>query len=326
VGRGSLEGMSLKPIAHLQLGGDKVTSLGFSEGKDHKLGHLGDLGSMEGLHRSGGGGPSSSGNDDINTVIAEPIPAAVRTWEGNRREAGCVQTSPIGGPANSEPQRMPPAAPVSGYGVIRGDRGLVSRPECSWVAGRTGFGPVHTGEIVGSTDLVDSTEREETIYARAASVQNEIDPVVVSGDEATPGGEEKSVQVCSLETTAALEVYCRRDTPSKRNSMLRNRDSGDYTEGEMAESSLQGGVHVQEVGQSSVDNTFVECSLEKSMEVSDVAGLSWDDQEGRKEEYLRRIVAAKTESGRDGDTNISDFQQAVNSMGRFWGNDSDDEA
>jgi hypothetical protein len=315
VGRGSLEGTSFKPIAHVQLGGDKVTNVG-------------DLGSMEGPHPSGGGGPSSSGNDDINSVVAEPIPAAVRTWEGNRREAGCVQTSPIGGPANSEPQRMPPAASVSGYGVTRGDRGLVSRPECSWVAGRTGFGPVHTGEIVGSTDLGDISAREETIYARVVSVHNKIDPIVDSGDETTLGGEEKSVQVCSLETTDALEVYCRRDTPAKRNSKLRNRDSGDSTEGDLAESSLQGGVYVQEVGQSSVDNTFVECSLEKSMEVSDVAGLSWDDQEGRKEEYLRRIVAAKTESGRDGDTNtnISDFQQAANSMGRFWGDCSDDEA
>jgi hypothetical protein len=118
---------------------------------------------------------------------------------------------------------------------------LVSRPECSWVAGRTGFGPVHTGEIMGSTDLGDISMREETIHARVVSVHNKIDPIVDSGDEATLGGEEKSVHVCSMETTGALEVYCRRDTPSKRNSKLRNRDSGDSTEGDLAESSLQGG-------------------------------------------------------------------------------------
>jgi hypothetical protein len=325
VGRGSLEGIAQKPIPFMKLGGDKVTSLGFTEGKDRNLGHLGGLGSLEGSFLSGSGGTSSSGNDDINFVISEPIPAAVRTWEGNRREAGCVQISPMGGFADSEPQRMHPAAPVSGYGTNRGDRGLVSRPECSWVAGRTGFGPVHSGEVVGSPDVVDNSEKEGNIYARAVSVQNERDPIVGSGDEVTPGGEEKSAQACSLETAADLEVYRRRDTPSKGNSKLRNRDSGDFTVGDIAESSVQG-VYEQEVGQSSVENTIVECSLEKSMEVSDVAGLSWDDQEGRKEEYLRRIVAAKTEIGRVGDTNISDFQQAVNSMGRFWGNCSDDEA
>jgi hypothetical protein len=89
---------------------------------------------------------------------------------------------------------------------------------------------------------------------------------------------------------------------------------------------LQGWAYDQGVGQSSDENSFVESTLKKSMEVSDFAGLSWDGQEGRKKECLRRIVVDKTEIGRGGDTIISDFQQAVNNMGRFWGNYSDDEA
>jgi hypothetical protein len=321
-GRGSLEGLPQKPNSLLQLGGEKATSLGATEGKDRNMGHLGGLGSMEGTNHSGGEGIPSSGSDDIIPVISEPIPAADRSLEGKRREAGSVQRPLMGGSANSEPQRMPPAAPVSGSGAIRGDRGSVSRPECSWVAGRTGFGPVHTGEVVGSSDLVAISEKEAAIQARVVSVQNESGTIVESGVEANPGGEEKLAQVCSLETTTALEVYRRRDTPPQ----VRHRDSGDSKEGDMAESSLQGGVYEQGVGQSSAENTFVECSLEKSLEVSDVAGLSWDGQEGRKEEHLRRIIADKTEIGRDGDNNISYFQQTANSMGRFWGNCSDDEA
>jgi hypothetical protein len=321
-GRGSLEGLPQKPNSLLQLGGEKAMSLGANEGKDHDMGHLGGLGSMEGKNHSGGGGIPSSGSDDILSVISVPTPAADRPLEGKRRAAESDQRPPLVGSANPESQRMPPAAPMSGSGAICGDRGLVSRPECSWVAGRTCFGPVHTGEVVGSPDLVAISEKEADTQARAVSVQNETDTIVESGDEATPGVEEKLAQVCSLETTTVLEVYRRRDTPSQ----LRHRDSGDSTEGDMAEPSLQGGVYEQGVGQSSVENTFVECSLEKSMEVSVVAGLSWDGQEGRKEEYLRRIIADKTEIGRDGDNNTSDFQQAANSMGRFWGNCSDDEA
>jgi hypothetical protein len=325
-GRGTIEGMSQKPKSHIQLGGEKATGLGLIEGMDRNMGNLGGLGSMEETIRSGGGGNPNSGSDDIISVILESIPAMDRPVEGDWREAGCAQRPPMGRSVNSEPQRVPLAAPVSGSGANRGDRGLVSRPECSWVAGRTGFGPVHTGEVVGSPVLVAISEKEVATSERVVSVQNVIDPIVDRGDEAIPGGEEKVAQVCSLETTAVLEVYRRRDAPSQWNLKLRHSDSGDFIEGDMAETSIQGGAYDQGVGQSSVEYTLVESTLEKSMEVSDIAGLSWDGQEGRKEECLRRIVVDITKIGCGGDTDISDFQQAANSMGRFWGNCSDDEA
>jgi hypothetical protein len=305
-GRDLIEGLPQKPNTNLQLGGEKDMGLGLSERLDRIKGNLGGLGSKEGTEIPGDGRNSSSGSVDNISAIPDSIPAEVSPVEGSD------QRPPMGRPGNSDCAQRPPA---SGHGAKCGDRGLVSRPESSWVAGRTGFGPVLSGEVVGSSDLVAIPEKKTDIVAK-----------VVCGDEALSGGEEKVAQVCSLDTTAALEVYRRRDAPSQWNSKVRLRDSGDIMERDMAETSMQGGADYQGVGQSSAENPFVENTLEKSMEVSDIAGLSWEGQKGRKEECLRRIVVDKTEIGRGGDTDITDFQQAVNSMGRFWGNCSDDEA
>jgi hypothetical protein len=216
-------------------------------------------------------------------TISESDDGAQRSPMGRYGNSEDAQKSPMGRPDNSDgAQRLP----AGGHGAKRGDRGLVSRPESSWVAGRTGFGPVCSGQAVESSDLVASQIAGSSDLAVIdAEVVSDRDRYIVCAEEACSGGMEK-----------VTETY------------------------------MQGGTEDQGVGQSNAENPFVENTLEKSMEVSDIAGLSWDGQEGRKEECLRRIVVDKSEIGRGGNTNNSDFQQAGHIMGRFWGNCSDDEA
>jgi hypothetical protein len=239
---------------------------------------------------------------------------------------GCVQISPTECSVSSEPQKKSWAAPVGGSGTNRGDRSLVSRPECSWVAGRTGFGPVHTEEVVGSSDLVGISMTEVAPPAMVVPMQNVTDLPIISADKDVPAGAVRVDQDCSMENTALMEVYRRKDALEQGSSKGRLSDNGNLKEGDMVETPLQGGDYDQGVGQSNNENPLVENTLKLSLEVSNVAGLSCDGEEGRKEECLRRIVIEKAETGCGEDTVNSDFQQAGNNMGRFWGNDSDDEA
>jgi hypothetical protein len=95
-----------------------------------------------------------------------------------------------------------------------------------------------------------------------------LSPVSKKLNLVAPGGEDKVDQVRSLENTAVLEVFRRRDVLSQGNSKVLQRDSVDFIEGDLAETSLQGGAYDQGVGQSSEENSFVESTLKKSMEVS----------------------------------------------------------
>jgi hypothetical protein len=202
----------------------------------------------------------------------------------------------------------------------------VSRPECSWVAGRTGFSPMHTEEVVGSLDFVGFSMTEVAPSAMVVSVQNVIDPPIISANKVVPAGAVRVDQACSMENTVLLEVYSRKDALKQRSLKGMLSDNGNLKEGDMVETPLQGEDYDQGVGQSNNENPLVENTLKMSLEVSNVAGLSCDGEEGRKEECLRRIVVEKVETGCGEGTVNSDFQQADNIMGRFWGNDSDDEA
>jgi hypothetical protein len=323
VGLGLSEGPVQKPNLNIQVGSEKPAGSGRSEGWVRTLG---GLGSLEGPDLSGGGGDLSSGSIGLDSTVPESIPAEATSVEGIRREGGCIQLPPTGYIASSEPQGKLRTAPVSGSGTNRGNRSLVSRPEGSWVAGRTGFGPVHTGEVVGSTDMVGFSVTEAVPSALVVSVQNDTNQIMDRADKDVPAGEDKVDQAYSMENTVVLEVYQRREVLSQGNLKMLQSENGNIEDGDMVETSLQGGDYGQGVGQSNDENSLVENTLKLSMEVSNVAGLSSDGQEGRKEECLRRIVVEKVETGCGEDTVNSDFQQAANITGRFWGNDSDDEA
>jgi hypothetical protein len=331
-GQASLKGLSQQPISQDQMGIDKTPDLGPSKTLD-----LGAAVSTDGPNPASGlvmtDGPTDevipiAGSDAHVSVVPEPHVAAVMNGssERTRRELVSAQRSPMGSFGNPETQWKVPAVPVSGAGAVHGVRGSVCRPESSWVAGRTGFGPVHTGEVVGSSVLVDDSGKKVANSARRISEQIEEGTIADNGNEAILGEEEIEDQACPLETTTVLEVYSRREVPTQWIPKLQHRDSEVPTVGDAADTLLQDGTYDEGVDQLNAEKSIVECTLEKSMEVSDIAGLSWDDQERWKEERLRCIIVGRTEKGCGGATGIPDFQQAVKSMGRFWGNCSDDEA
>jgi hypothetical protein len=315
VGLGCSEGPGQKP--NVQEGSEKHVGLGRSE--KLKL-MVGGLGSMKGPDLTGGGGDLISGCDGTDRHVSESNPTEVTSAKEARREGECGQTTPTGCSVNSELQKMVRAAPGCGPGIIRCDRSVVCRPESSWVAGRTGFGPTHTGEAVGQTNMVDIVVMEDDPPALESSEQKDSDPMVVSTDEVIPAGEDKIDLPCSKENEDVLEVYCRRDASPKGKSKVMQSEYGSFRKGDMVETSDQG------VGQLNDEKPLVKTTLMRAMEVSKVTGLSCEGQDGRKEECLRCIVVEKIETGHGEDTGTSDFQQAVNNMGRFWGNDSDDEA
>jgi hypothetical protein len=185
---------------------------------------------------------------------------------------------------------------------------------------------VHTGEDVGQTDVVNIVVMEAEPSALESSEQKDTDPMVDSTDEVIPDGEDKIDLSSSKENEDVPEVFCRRNVSPKGKSKVMQGEHGSFRKGDMEETSLQRGTYDQGVGQLNDENPMVKNTLKRAMEVSKVAGLSCEGQEGRKEECLRCIVVEKIETGHGEDTVTSDFQQAVNIRGRFWGNDSDDEA
>jgi hypothetical protein len=281
---------------------------------------------MKGLDLPGGGGDPSSSCDGTDRHGPESNPTEVTSAEGSRREGEWGQIMSTGCSVNAELQKMVRAAPGCGSGVFRGDRSVVCRPESSWVAGRTGFGPVHNGEDVGQTDLVDIAVSVADPPALESSEQKDTDPMVDSTEEVTPDGEDKIDLSCSKDNEVVLEVYCRRNASPKGKSKVMQSEHGSFRKGDMVETSLQRGIYDQGVGHLNDENPLVKNTLKRAMEVSKVAGLSCEGQEGRKEECLRCIVVEKIETGHGEDIVTSDFQQAINIRGRFWGNDSDDEA
>jgi hypothetical protein len=96
---------------------------------------------------------------------------------------------PTGDVVSSEPQGKLRTATVSGSRNNRANKSLVSRPEGSWVAGRTGFGPVHTGEVVGSTDMVGFSVTEAVPSALMVSVQKDTNQITDRADKVVPAGE-----------------------------------------------------------------------------------------------------------------------------------------
>jgi hypothetical protein len=207
-GQASSEGLIQEPISQVQMGVEKATVLGLNKRLD-----LGDRALTDGPNPSGDEGTPIAGSDEVMSVVPETLLAASSNGssERNRRELVSAQRSPMGQAGNTEAQWKVPTRSVSGSGAVHGARGSVCRPESSWVAGRTGFGPTHTGEVVGSSVLVVDSGKKTAISARRTSVQIDEDTTVENDNEVILGGEEMEAQACPLEMTAVLEVYSRRE-------------------------------------------------------------------------------------------------------------------
>jgi hypothetical protein len=242
------------------------------------------------MERSEGPVSQSFVNDRINAGNVDDQQGTQPEGESWRIHSDSAQKLPSRCPARSEPPRAMSEAPARGPGTKRGDKGLLNRPEGSWVAGRTGFGPVNTGKVTGRINPVAFSETGETSSVLVVAEQNDVGPAVDRVDEDTPGGEGEADQVfISCETTAVTEAYRRRFI-------------------------------------SGVEDSEVEKKLNMSMEVSTVTGLSCDGQEGLKKDCLRRIIVEKHEIGR-GDCSVSsELQQEEDNLVRDGGNCSDYEA
>jgi hypothetical protein len=229
-----------------------------------------------------------------------------------------TQKLPIGDAVSSGIQC---AVPERGSGASRADQNSQNRPVCSWVAGRTGFGSVNVEKTKGMCDPVAPPETKVDNPILEGSEQAEIISAVDRTEEEGSAGVEASVQVDnSKDPSAGMEVYRRRAKGSESGR-------GVGPEGGMEELAVE--VVASDVGSGLMTDELEDPSVKKNMtitpEVSTVAGLSCDGQEGKKEECLR-IVVEKHEMGRGEGSDSSEFQQEEDSQSSDWGNCSDYEA
>jgi hypothetical protein len=215
VGMGLLKGLNPKPLLPLLSGDGKKAYLGPSEGPTHDPvgftraddGKAGELGLKKGSNILPGPGSSyagdkiSAGNNERVSLVKE----TQREGGGRRTHSDYNQITLIGYSASSASLCV---APTRGIGVFRDDRDTQNRLVCSWVAGRTGFGPV---SVEKTTGLIEQVESFETGVAPTVLAV----PEQATGDrteEITLAEAGETVQVVNLkEPIIVTEVYRRRD-------------------------------------------------------------------------------------------------------------------
>jgi hypothetical protein len=171
---------------------------------------------------------------------------------------------------------------------VAGGKNALPRPELSWVAGRTGFGPCIAGK---DTILsVDSSAADSVVEATLAgsslicgSVDSEVPDVVVSGD-------------------GQVESYVEDSAEDSGHASLAQIPMGD---GE-------------------VEASPVSKILRNTVEVGSIIGLTSNGQEGRKLDCLRKIIVEQL--GTEGCCHNSVDQHGEESSAQERGNCSDYEA
>jgi hypothetical protein len=256
-----------------------------------------------------------------------------------RPSSSCVQTGPVG---PSDGRDMAGGLPARRDEVIFADKGVLARPNGSWVAGRTGFGPIDTGKV---TDIPKAAESLNEAGVGTA------DPVasMQSKDQVFLGGSGESEQGTAI---PAPEVYCRKKEKingavlplscATAGTGLTEDDGSEVgLEGSYVEDSVEAsGVVLRSLG--SVDDlpsvsilkrkvgvvieeradSPIARELNRTMEVGSFAGLT-----GQKEllaDCFKKIIVDK--HGKGGEGNGVDIQQEVESPVQERGNCSDYEA
>jgi hypothetical protein len=161
------------------------------------------------------------------------------------------------------------------------------------------------------------------------SEQAELISAVDRTEEDASAGVDASIQIDnSKDPSVVMEVYRRREALPQGFAEGSERGRGVGPEGGMEELAVE--VVASDAGSGLVIDELEDPSVKKNLtitlEVSTVAGLSCDGQEGKKEECLRRIVVEKHEMGRGEGSVSSEFQQEEDSQSSDWGNCSDYEA
>jgi hypothetical protein len=340
-GVGYSKGLIPKPNLKLLAGIEKEAGLGpYPVGlKKVVEGQSGVMGLEEGPDLPGpvssyAGDKENAGEDEISSKkhFASGCSGVERVSmvEETQREGGfqsahsdLTQKMPIGEAVSSGTQCV---VPVRGSGALCADKNSQKRPVSSWVAGRTGFGPVNVEKTKGMNDLVAFPETRGDTSVLEDPEQVELFPVVDRIEEDALAGADASVQVDNSKDLSA--VYRRRDVLSQGSAKGFESGRGVGSEGGMEELALE--VVARDAGSGLVNDELEDPSVKKNMkrtlEVSTVAGLSCDGQEGKKEECLRQIVIEKHEMGRGEGSVSSEFQQEEDSQGSDWGNCSDYEA
>jgi hypothetical protein len=321
-GIGKEAGLGLNPVGPKRADEGEIEDLGLEDAPDFPEPvsfHAGDK------EKDGEAGKRSeihftSGGSDVERVSRV---------EEAQREGGFQSTH------SENVQKMPTGVAVSsgthcdvpkrGCGVSREDKSSQNRPVCSWVAGRTGFGPVNAEKTKGLCDPAAIPETRVDPTALEGSEQAELISVVDRTGDNASAGVHASVQFdISKVPSEVMEVYHRREvlTQGIEKGGERGRGVGpEELAGEVVASDAGSGLVIEEL-----EDPFVKKNMTITLEVSTVAGLSCDGQEGKKEECLRRIVVEKHEMGRGEGSVSSEFQQEEDSQSGDWGNCSDYEA
>jgi hypothetical protein len=164
----------MKPITHTVAGAGMNKGLGLVDrpviSPDASGGPCGEKhGADEDRGLVGGpiaGSVSSGPSDECvglsgagETMFGDELSPEVETGDGKgerrRNKHGCDQKKPTGCSDKVEGNRELEAVPT---------RGKLNRPTCSWVAGRTGFGPVGTGSDMGLITPTTEMVREAEVY------------------------------------------------------------------------------------------------------------------------------------------------------------------
>jgi hypothetical protein len=152
-----------------------------------------DISAAKGLPGEPGSLTGDLGGTEVE-VCSRNLPTVEVVPVGNTRiSSGCAQTLPVGVNAGRDVTGVTPARQDE---VFYGEKGSLARPNCSWVAGRTGFGPVDTGKVTGVPKSTETPAgHSDLVVLPQSEVQATLDGLGAS-DQGTD--------------TTVMEVYRRR--------------------------------------------------------------------------------------------------------------------
>jgi hypothetical protein len=279
-----------------------------------------DTSAAKGLPGETGSLTGDLGGTEVE-VCSRSSPTAEVAKVGNTRlSSGCTQTLPVEVNVGREVTGVLPARRED---VFHGEKGLLARPNCSWVAGRTGFGPVGTGKV---TSLSQPAETPAGHSDSVACLQSEDQATLDRLGESELGTDTSGLEVYRRRTDKIIEVVAEDigledgvEVSFVEETMEVTGDVEDTLDGASPMTILKrkGDVAIEDLADSPVTK-----NLKLAMVVGDVTGLS--GQEELKVGCLKKIIVDK--HGERGDSNCEGSQQEGESLVQERGNSSDYEA
>ncbi|KAE8125061.1 hypothetical protein FH972_019898 [Carpinus fangiana] len=274
---------SLQPNSHIYADAGICAGMGLAKGPVLSSGVTGPVNEGLGLSKTGENTQQRPGNMENSLEV-----------QSDHETGGGMGVSQVEGDSGSP--RKTGAVPARGAGANLGVKGFLNRPNNSWVAGRTDFGPLVTGEDTGVLAQVAHSKAGAAPTVLMASMQTDDYSVVDRRVEAISVGVGAFDQVITTrDAIAVMKVYRRRD------GLLHGHLKGlEKTKGvDLALGSVSPGVGVLDGGvpeggleemvvEGEVDDTgmgmridemedpYVTRKWKLAVEVSNIAGLSYD--------------------------------------------------